>query len=106
MDWEGTSRGAELRCEEDDPHSAGAGPPAAGMAWYSARRYLLWCSGKYRFAKSRERRDVLTCVAASHATPLLRKLRDVDMEYQYNKITNLRLAVDRLTACCCGPERP
>ena len=22
-----------------------------GMAWYSARRYLLWCSGKYRFAK-------------------------------------------------------
>ena len=45
-----------------------------GMAWYSARRYLLWCSGKYRFAKSRERRDVLTCVAAGHATPLLRKL--------------------------------
>ena len=103
MDWEGTSRGAELRCEEDDPHSAGAGPPAAGMAWYSARRYLLWCSGKYRFAKSRERRDVLTCVAASHATPLLRKLRDVDMEYQYNKITNLRLAVDRLDGLLLRP---
>src|SRR5699024_2616757 len=30
-----------------------------GMAWYSARRYLLWCSGKYLFAKSRERRGVL-----------------------------------------------
>ena len=74
-----------------------------GMAWYSARRYLLWCSGKYRFAKSRERRDVLTCVAASHATPLLRKLRDVDMEYQYNKVTNLRLAVDRLDGLLLRP---
>lgn len=74
-----------------------------GMAWYSARRYLLWCSGKYRFAKSRERRDVLPCVAAGHATPLLRKLRDVDMEYQYNKETNLRLAVDRLDGLLLRP---
>lgn len=74
-----------------------------GMAWYSARRYLLWCSGKYRFAESRERRDALPCVAAGHATPLLRKLRDVDMVYQYNKITNLRLAVNRLDGLLLRP---
>ena len=66
-----------------------------GMAWYSARRYLLWCSGKYRFAKSRERRDVLPCVAGGHATPPPRKLRGVDMGEQENKGKNIPLAGGR-----------
>ena len=33
-----------------------------------------------------------------HRAPLLRKLKDVDMQYQYNKIVNLRLAA----ACLDG----
>ena len=74
-----------------------------GMAWYSLRRYLLWRSGKYRFARTRARRDALPHVAASHATPLLRRLRDVDMRYQYNKIVNLRLAVERLDGLLLRP---
>ena len=32
----------------------------------------------------------------AHHTPLLRKLKDVEMQYQHNKITNLKLAVARL----------
>ena len=48
-----------------------------GMAWYSARRYLLWVSGKYRFAKERSTSSQLPYRVASHATPLLRQLRDL-----------------------------
>ena len=74
-----------------------------GMAWYSMRRYLLWASGKYRFAKEQQRRDIFPHQAADHATPLLRQLRDVDMQYQYNKITNLRLAAERLDGLVLRP---
>ena len=66
-----------------------------GTAYYSARRYLLWMSGKYRFASQRQK-DRLPCVHMAHHTPLLRKLKDVEMQYQHNKITNLKLAVARL----------
>ena len=55
-----------------------------GMAWYSARRYLLWYSRKYRFAKERLTDAQLPFLTASHATPLLRQLKDVEMPYQYN----------------------
>lgn len=74
-----------------------------GMAWYSTRRYLLWVSGKYRFAGERQRRDLFPFQAASHATPLLRQLRDVDMQYQYNKVTNLRLAAERVDGLVLRP---
>lgn len=66
-----------------------------GTAYYSAQRYLLWMSGKYRFASQRQK-DRLPCVHMAHHTPLLRKLKDVEMQYQHNKITNLKLAVARL----------
>ena len=71
-----------------------------GTAYYSARRYLLWMSGKYRFASQRQK-DRLPCVHMAHHTPLLRKLKDVEMQYQHNKITNLKLAVARLDGGLC-----
>lgn len=74
-----------------------------GMAYYTGRRYLLWASGKYRFARERETAASLPYVHASHATPLLRRLQGVDMCYQYNKITNLRLAAQRLDGLLLRP---
>ena len=74
-----------------------------GLAYYSGKRYLLWLSRKYRFAKTRVRDTDLPYIHASHATPLLRKLKDVDMQYQYNKITNLRLAVEQLDGLVLRP---
>lgn len=74
-----------------------------GMAFYTGRRYVLWACGKYRFARERERGRDLPYVHASHATPLLRQLRDVDMQYQYNKIANLKLAVERLDGLMLRP---
>lgn len=73
-----------------------------GTAYYSARRYLLWMSGKYRFASQRQK-DRLPCVHMAHHTPLLRKLKDVEMQYQHNKITNLKLAVARLDGILVQP---
>ena len=74
-----------------------------GMAYYTGRRYLLWASGKYRFAQARETAASLPYIHASHATPLLRQLQGVDMCYQYNKITNLRLAVQHLDGLLLRP---
>lgn len=45
----------------------------------------------------------LPCVHCSHATPLLRKLRGAEMRYQYNKITNLKLAAARLNGILLRP---
>ena len=75
---------------------------ACGKCYYSMRRYLLWMSGKYRFAKV-QKKERLPYVQFCHETPLLRRLKDVDMQYQYNKIQNLRLAAERLDGAVIMP---
>ena len=73
-----------------------------GKAWYAGKRYLLWCSPKFRWAKKR-RSERLPCVQFAHATPLIRHLRGEEMEWQRNKIINLRLAVARLDGLVLHP---
>ena len=73
-----------------------------GKAYYAARRYALWCSPRYRWARER-RRDSLPYLQASHETPLLRHLRGEDMELQRNKVVNLRLAVEKLDGVLLRP---
>ena len=74
----------------------------AGKAYYTAKRYLLWCSPQYRWAK--ERREIrLPCVQMAHATPLIRHLRGDQMEWQKNKVLNLQLAVARLDGLVLHP---
>ncbi len=74
----------------------------AGRIWYAGKRYLLWISPRYHFAKKRQQEN-LPCRCAEHATPLLRKLKDVEMRYQHNKITNLHLAVEKLDGLLLRP---
>jgi len=74
----------------------------AGRTWYALRRYMLWLSPHFHFSQQRQKEKLPFCTA-SHATPLLRKLRDVEMQYQYNKITNLCLAVERLDGLVLRP---
>ena len=74
----------------------------AGKAYYSLSRYMLWHSGKYQFAENR-RQHSLEYVHFSHQTPLFRELKDVDMQYQYNKIINLKLAVKSLDGIVIKP---
>lgn len=66
-----------------------------GTWYYTGRRYLWWAFGKHRFA--RRRPEIVTNYrCASHQTPLYRKLKDVEMVLQENKVVNLKLAVPRL----------
>lgn len=68
-----------------------------GRLWYTFLRYGTWYFGGLRFAR---KASAPGCphLHFRHRTPLLRKLKDVDMQYQYNKIVNLRL----VAACLDG----
>lgn len=73
-----------------------------GRMYYKGRRYLLWWSGRIRFARE-QTTDRLPHVHATHDSPLIRPLKNVDMVYQYNKITNLRVASARLDGLVLHP---
>ena len=66
-----------------------------GARYFRARRWAWWHTSGVKFAR---RRPGVECpvVCARHATPLMRKLKDVDMWLQENKVINLRLAAARL----------
>ena len=75
---------------------------ALGGAYYGTLRKLLWI--KERSSFTRERCEaILPYSAASHKTPLMRRLRDVDMWMQENKGTNLRLASARVNGIVLHP---
>jgi vancomycin resistance protein VanW len=65
-----------------------------GKKYFIAKRQLQWLyrSGKWALSKSDERQPY--CLI-THQSVLLRRLKDADMQLQYNKITNLQLA------CAC-----
>lgn len=73
-----------------------------GKAYYTDKRYIWWFFNSYKFAKKRAADD-LPCVQFSHKTPLLRKLKDVDMYLQYNKIANLKIAVKQVNHIIVKP---
>ena len=73
-----------------------------GGAYFSAQRKLRWLSMRKHFARERSGED-LAYQAFSHHTPLMRKLKDVDMQLQRNKVTNLRLACARLDGLLLRP---
>lgn len=73
-----------------------------GKAYYAGKRYLLWCSPRFQWARKRER-ERLPELQFAHATPLIRNLRGDEMEWQRNKVVNLKLAVDRLDGLMLYP---
>lgn len=72
-----------------------------GMWYYGGMRRLLWVVKRKTFA--RQKQPPFGIIQFSHKTPLLRKLRDVDMQYQYNKIVNLKIAVKELNGIVIRP---
>jgi vancomycin resistance protein VanW len=73
-----------------------------GKVYYGLKRYKQWyLSGKNYCRTIVE--DKFPCVIFRHSTPLLRKLKDVDMQLQYNKVTNLRLAISKLNGIVIKP---
>lgn len=74
----------------------------AGKRYFICKRYWQWLIRPGNRAKTFSK-DTLTYKAAEHSTPLLRKLRNVDMQLQYNKITNLTIAACRLDGLLIRP---
>lgn len=74
----------------------------AGKIYYTLSRYLLWNSGKFKFTNHKILK-LLEYEYFSHKTLLLRELKDVDMQYQYNKIINLKIAVNKIDSIIIKP---
>ncbi len=75
------------------------------LAWreyYTLRRQLKWLSQYRSFAK-KDPAARLDHSIIKHRSFILRPLRDVEMHLQYNKITNLRLAIAPLDGIVIKP---
>lgn len=83
------------------PVSRSALRSRCGMIYYGFLRRMTWLAMSGRFAG--ERRKPLAFVWFGHRTPLLRKLQGLDMQYQYNKITNLKLASEKINGIVIHP---
>ena len=73
-----------------------------GTMYYGMQRYMLWAKMNSQFAKTKST-ELLPFKYFDHKTILLRKLKDVDMWMQYNKITNLKLATKKLDGIILRP---
>lgn len=73
-----------------------------GREFYIAKRFLKWHFSGEKYAKTDHAANVPN-VWIEHKSTLLRKLKDVDMYLQYNKITNLRLAIARINGVVIRP---
>ena len=75
---------------------------AVGKKYYTLRRYLAWYLGGIKYAKTR-RDDLLPYSCFKHQTPLIRKLKDVDMWMQQNKVINLKIAINKINGIILEP---
>ena len=73
-----------------------------GKVYYTYLRYALWLIKNQAFAKHHSQR-LLPYIHFGHETILLRQLKDVDMQYQYNKIINLKIAAKKLDGIVVHP---
>lgn len=73
-----------------------------GRLYYGMLRQLLWLKMGRVFVRGATS-SLLEHTQFAHQTPLLRKLKDVDMQYQYNKIINLRIAAKKLNGVVILP---
>ncbi|WP_029100791.1 VanW family protein [Brevibacillus thermoruber] len=75
---------------------------AAGVCFYRLKRYAEWLLGGKRYSRKKQS-EFLPHLHIRHQTPLLRRLKNVDMWMQHNKIINLRLAAERLDGVIVRP---
>jgi vancomycin resistance protein VanW len=74
-----------------------------GRFYFSWRRYFQWyCVRLTRYAASFQT-NALPFKVAEHSTPLCRRLRNVDMWLQENKVTNLKLATAKINGLVLKP---
>ncbi len=74
----------------------------AGREYYVLRRRLKWAGERRRIARTFST-ETLEHPLTAHRSFLLRPLKDVDMYLQHNKVTNLRLAIERMDGVVIKP---
>ena len=72
-----------------------------GRWFFCWKRRLHWYFGNSKWATKLQL--PLPVLVFAHKTPLLRHLKNVDMYLQHNKVTNLRLAAERLDGLVVQP---
>lgn len=73
-----------------------------GKEYFCLKQDFKWWFGSEQLAKTRKDSH-LDHVLMEHQSFLLRPLKDVDMQLQYNKVTNLRLALERINGIVLQP---
>lgn len=86
----------------DQPIKRGKWRRFIGREYFILKRHLRWLFGRERFACVREGQRCQH-VLIHHRSLLLRPLRNVDMQLQHNKVTNLRIAISHLDGVTIRP---
>jgi len=73
-----------------------------GRKFYQIKRFLKWKFDDNNYAHNRST-DKLENLITSHHTPLYRNLKDVDMWLQYNKVENLKIAIEKMNGVIICP---
>ena len=73
-----------------------------GKKFYITKRYFNWLKSKSSFARELNS-EQLEFLVKKHQSFLLRPLKDVDMQLQHNKTTNLRLAAEKINGLIIKP---
>lgn len=74
-----------------------------GKRYFILKRRLKWLKVSKDYSKNKVDSH-LEHSLIKHSSMLLRPLKDVEMQYQHNKITNLRLAIENIDRVVIGPE--
>lgn len=75
----------------------------AGTQYYTLKRRAQWMTDKKRYTSKRDTAP-LPRLIYEHRTPLYRKLRDVDLKMQQNKVINLNIAIKQLNGIIVSPN--
>lgn len=84
------------------PHKRSKLRRRLGKEYFILKRKFLWLFGTKKWANNRKNTP-LEFEIKKHQSFLLRPLKDVDMQLQYNKVTNLRLALNNITGIVIKP---
>lgn len=74
-----------------------------GAIYYRLMRYWQWFLSSTKFALEQEDLSGFPHLIANHQAPLYRKLSNVDMWLQHNKVINLKLAISKLNGIVVRP---
>ena len=73
-----------------------------GKLYYTLKRYFAWYLGGKTYSKQGYK-ALFPYTTFSHKTPLYRELKNVDIWMQHNKVTNLRIAINKLNGIIIQP---